>query len=718
MTTLTVGELFAGYGGLGLGLNLLTDTRTAWVSDIAPGPRKLLAHRFPDAPNLGDVTTVDWTQVEPVDVIAGGSPCFVAGTPVLTHDGLRPIEDVQVGDLVWTHAARWRRVTRTMRRTSETIEFRSGFYCTPEHRLWLRTPQQRWNNSIRQYRRHLDAPEWVEAKDSHNLFAASPVSITHEGVSKPDTLTWWQIGRFVADGYVNNQVNVYIGKGKESDADNFHGWTHHQQETALCLTMPKSAAERDWLTAHFGKLAHGKTIPAFLLAETEENRRAFLEGYWSGDGWKPKGRKFTQSNSVSACLTTGVELLAKSLGYTCTVSQCQVTPTKVIEGRTVNQRPWWMVRATPDDGRFTETDTDWHWFKLRRDPKAGEVTSVYDLTVEDDHSFVAAGIVVHNCQDMSTAGKRAGMIDGTRSGLWSYQADAVAALRPKAVVWENVRGALTARALTPDGRPTTAILRVTSDLTGLGYVVRHTIVRASDVGAPHQRARVFLLATLGSNGGGQDPMKRLAGGHDVSLEDQVSVILPTPRVSSASQTETVRLLPTPVVNDMGEGKAVEVWDEWVEDMRARHGNGNGHGKSLNIEVQRLLPTPRASDTNGAGVHGHGGMDLRTAARDFGPYKPAVRRWEQTIGRPAPAPTEPGRNGHPRLSAEFAEWMMGLPAGWVTAVPGVTRGEALKLVGNGVVPQQAAHALRVLAREQTDDCGTPNMLDLLDGGDAA
>ncbi|WP_172664050.1 Hint domain-containing protein [Propionibacterium freudenreichii] len=40
-----------------------------------------------------------------MDVICGGSPCFVAGTSVLTHDGLRPIEDVQVGDLVWTHAA-------------------------------------------------------------------------------------------------------------------------------------------------------------------------------------------------------------------------------------------------------------------------------------------------------------------------------------------------------------------------------------------------------------------------------------------------------------------------------------------------------------------------------------------------------------------------------------------------------------------------------------
>lgn len=704
-TRITVGELFAGYGGLGLGLSLLTETRTSWVSDIDHGPRKVLAHRLPDAPNLGDITTVDWTQVEPVDVIAGGSPCFVAGTPVLTHDGLRPIEDVQVGDLVWTHAARWQRVTHTMRRTSETVQFRSGFYCTPEHRLWLRAPQQRWNNAIRRYRRHLDAPEWVEAKDAHKLFAASPVSVTHEGVSKPDTLTWWQIGRFVANGYVNNQVNVYIGKGKESDADNFPGWAHHQQKTALCLTMPKSAAERDWLIDHFGKLAHGKTVPAFLLAETEENRRAFLDGYWSGDGWKHDGRKFTQSNSVSACLTTGIELLAKSLGYTCTVSQRKVAPTKVIEGRTVNQRPWWMVRATPADGRYTETDADWHWFKLRRTPKAGEVATVYDLTVERDHSFIAAGIVVHNCQDMSTAGKRAGMVDGTRSGLWSYQADAVAALRPKAVVWENVRGALTARALTPDGRPTTAILRVTSDLTGLGYRVRHVIVRASDVGAPHQRARVFLLATL--------PGYTLpaVGGRAVSIESQVSALLPTPRAAlGASQTETVRLLPTPAVNDMGASYTPSAWDAWTESMRAKHRNGNGHGGSLSVEAQRLLPTRRASDTNGAGVHGHGGMDLRTAVHDFGPYGPAVRRWEQVLGRPAPAPNEPGRNGHPRLSAAFTEWMMGLPAGWVTAVPGVTRSEALKLAGNGVVPQQAAHALSGLASRV-------DLLDLLEGDTA-
>ena len=65
--------------------------------------------------------------------------------------------------------------------------------------------------------------------------------------------------------------------------------------------------------------------------------------------------------------------------------------------------------------------------------------------------------------------------------------------------------------------------------------------------------------------------------------------------------------------------------------------------------------------------------------------------EQT---PAPAPTEPGPKGNPRLSPAFVEWLMGLPAGHVTDV-GLTRNEQLKALGNGVVPQQAAAALEHL-----------------------
>ena len=93
----------------------------------------------------------------------------------------------------------------------------------------------------------------------------------------------------------------------------------------------------------------------------------------------------------------------------------------------------------------------------------------------------------------------------------------------------------------------------------------------------------------------------------------------------------------------------------------------------------LLPTPRTSDANGLA--------------GWGDYAAAIARHELMLGRPAPSPVEPGRNGNPRLSARFAEWMMAVPPGWITDVPGVTRNEALRLAGNGVVPQQAAAALR-------------------------
>ena len=59
---LTVGSLFSGYLGLDLALK---DTELKWVSDIESGPCKLLQHRFPNVPNLGDITQVDWSEVEP-----------------------------------------------------------------------------------------------------------------------------------------------------------------------------------------------------------------------------------------------------------------------------------------------------------------------------------------------------------------------------------------------------------------------------------------------------------------------------------------------------------------------------------------------------------------------------------------------------------------------------------------------------------------------------
>lgn len=73
---------------------------------------------------------------------------------------------------------------------------------------------------------------------------------------------------------------------------------------------------------------------------------------------------------------------------------------------------------------------------------------------------------------------------------------------------------------------------------------------------------------------------------------------------------------------------------------------------------------------------------------------AVARWGMLLGRPVPDPTQVGTHGGPVLSPVFVEWLMGLPEGWVTDL-GLPRTVALRVLGNGVVPQQATAALRLL-----------------------
>lgn len=238
-----------------------------------------------------------------------------------------------------------------------------------------------------------------------------------------------------------------------------------------------------------------------------------------------------------------------------------------------------------------------------------------------------------------------------------------------------------------------------------------------------------------------------------------AMLMPTPTTAPTTGNghardlgSEVRLLPTPAVNDMGAGKSVADWDAWTAKMKSAHGNGNGHGPSLAIEAARLaadareiaLPTPRAATARSSRaamtaehwsapsleqaleiavgvlprefeswdqVPGSSRPQVDPAAAAdapesesagcgcaaWGRYAGAIHRWELVLRRAAPAPTELGTKDNPRLAAEAVEFMMGLPKGWVTAVPGITRAAQLKMLGNGVVPQQAILALDTLLR---------------------
>ena len=170
---------------------------------------------------------------------------------------------------------------------------------------------------------------------------------------------------------------------------------------------------------------------------------------------------------------------------------------------------------------------------------------------------------------------------------------------------------------------------------------------------------------------------------------------------SFSELDEIASLPTPTTRDYKDGSAPHERDGEVQTdtvARAIFNSGEVH----------ILPTPRARSGAGASRNevANGDPKKRLEVRvevlendgiGWGKFEPAIRRWETITGIPAPAPTKPdGKDGAHRLSAEFTEWMMGLTPGWLTDPEmGLTRNEQLKACGNGVVPQQAELALRML-----------------------
>jgi DNA (cytosine-5)-methyltransferase 1 len=281
-------------------------------------------------------------------------------------------------------------------------------------------------------------------------------------------------------------------------------------------------------------------------------------------------------------------------------------------------------------------------------PNLGDLTWLDWRTVESA-DIISAGFP---CQDISYSGRGAGIEKGVRSGIWKNIVTGIRILRPKVIVVENV-AALRSRGLD----------RVLGDLAEVGYYSVWASVRASDVGAPHRRERTFIL------GYGPGSGNLLAPAHT--------------RGQRRTRRATTR----------------EAAGGWPPGGFERPGVGTVPGRAAAPDTARGLwdlaePSQHSWHTDaGRGGDADEGRECNRAI-DWGRYEPVIRRWEAITGRAAPQPTEAGTRGQTRLAAAFSEWLMGLPSGFVADLD-LPYTAKHRLLGNGVVPQQAVAALRML-----------------------
>lgn len=362
----------------------------------------------------------------------------------------------------------------------------------------------------------------------------------------------------------------------------------------------------------------------------------------------------------------------------------------------------------------------------------GDVTQV-DWTHVEPVDVIAGG---SPCQDLSVAGVRAGMKPGTRSGLWESMFNAVKTIRPHLVVWENVLGALSANAFSlmeqregrlgngADRPVLRALGRVLGDLASIGYDAQWASLRASDVGACHRRARVFVVGfphgdrwwldralntarpTVVGEVGGQSflptptatfswntPENHMCKRPGRTTVSDLRILVENGLLQTGGRVEERKMFATPAANLGSRGSR--------HPEKQKQGN---HAIGLDDQCEHLLPTPTSSRLDGRkserfNVGRKSFYDL-VEYEKFGEFKDAIRVQEQAFGMFAPDPTVIGNTGRALLNPAFVEWMMGLPPGHVTSPEiGISRQLQLKALGNGVVPQQAATAIRIMAENQ-------------------
>jgi intein/homing endonuclease len=361
----------------------------------------------------------------PADLIQMEDRCIEEGQLVHTrHRGFIPIEEVTVGDQVLTHKNRWRSVTRVSKKGS--------------HReLMTEIAYKRYSRPLRSTHDHklfalckgASAPEWIEA---HRLlpgdFVVAPRLLESSEplafVEPPDScrLDKGRMVKLPARIPVDDELLFFWGwylaagfSATEEGKGSFVSLAGHTRERPILerlgawferLGINYSIYEREgenglelrafchelaaWMREWFGHGAQNKSMPDIVMSLPPEQAKVLLEAYIMGDGYRRKQQ--TEWVSTSKTLCSQMALLAM---------KCGKSPGLREVDNEYNGGQW--VGGYTDGGahlsQYLKADDRYvyHPISSVTTSVAKRTKAVYDLTVEDDHSFVVGLAAVHNC---------------------------------------------------------------------------------------------------------------------------------------------------------------------------------------------------------------------------------------------------------------------------------------------------------------------------------
>ena len=459
-----------------------------------------------------------------------GFPCITGNALVLTDNGFKQIKDIQKGMKVLSHDNKYHYVTDCKSTgIKETYKINAMSFhelnATDNHLFYVRKRYFEWSYDLKRDVRKFANPIWLPCsklnKDYYLGYAINQENKlpNWEGIyfgknknqyqnnlKMTDKELWYICGRYLGDGWIKKRndrnddasgVIICCGKHKTDIFENKIKKYHYTKaEDRTTYKYHFSNKELALFVSQFGRGAINKHIPDFVYDMPIEYIKSILEGFFDSDGYEcQQASLYYKGSSISKELIYGLgQLIAKSYHRPFSIYK-QIRPNKVvIENRVVNQHTeLYCITFKKENGKQDKAfyDKGYVWFPINKITKNKEMEKVYDLTVENAHSFTANGCIVHNCQDISLAGKQKGFTDKegnkTRSGLFFDALRIIEEKKPKIAIAENVKN-LTSKKFAKEFNI------VLTSLNEAGYNNYWKVLNAKDFGIPQNRERVFIVS--------------------------------------------------------------------------------------------------------------------------------------------------------------------------------------------------------------------------------
>lgn len=508
-------DLFSGIGGFHLGLERGgVNISKTYFSEINKHAIANYKYNFKNAEYIGAVESILDRRIERPNIITFGSPCFVKGTQTLTNRGFIDISEVEIGDKVLTHKGRWMDVVdrNEKRHIGNLHSIKLGkdtelIHCTPEHPFYVvKKEKSKWSE-----------PFWEVAEnltENHFVIVANQQDDVQVDITEDEA---YLFGYYLAEGYLDKTIRKRDGKPmyriffcmhekeKQHFADvvkkikykgrflnkksiSFH-FDENYEGKAIKAIISNERLYKLFETTHRG--AMNKIVPPLILTAPKNIQKRFLEGYLYGDGSYLKNIHKHTAFAKNIQMAYGLRhLILRVYGELATIFFTKVNPTTTINGRVVNQHPYYSIswRYYKEKEVYSYKVKNNIVVKVVKNETSRTDEPVFNLAVRGDNTFTVGNYVVHNCQDFSICGRRAGL-GGERSSLIEHAITLIAEYRPDIFVWENVKGVFSSN----DGADFWAIIK---EFTNIGGYRREWQLLNTNWVLPQNRERVYLVGHL------------------------------------------------------------------------------------------------------------------------------------------------------------------------------------------------------------------------------